>query len=415
MNKERNRFLNKKRVGIKILIISCVFPPEPVVSAKLSYDIADALSENNLVTVISPRPSRPFGNKFNKNKLDFNFEHIIARSYIYPLSNIFGRFKESLSFGKYCYKYIAEHNQDIDIIYANTWPLLGQYFAVKASKKFGIPIIIHVQDIYPESLSKKLTIGANLLTWTLIPIDKYILKHATRIIFISQKMKEYLVKTRKIEHNKVEVISNWQDEKSFLNYNTNPQNKIEKPFTFMYLGNIGPVAGVDILIDAFVKLPTKNCRLIIAGSGSMKESLMQHAKKYPQYKYNITFWPAPEGKAPEILNKADVLLLPIKKGYASTSIPSKLPAYMFSSKPIIACADEDSDTALAVYEANCGWVIEPENSNLLTILMTKVITYDKKSLAIFGSNGKQYALTHFSKKNNLPKIIKIIRDTAVLF
>ena len=225
-------------------------------------------------------------------------------------------------------------------------------------------------------------------------------------------MKEYLIKTRKIEHNKVEVISNWQDEKSFLNYNTKPQNKRETPFTFMYLGNIGPVAGVDILIDAFVKLPTKNCRLIIAGSGSMKESLMQHAKKYPQY--NIVFWPAPEGKAPEIQNKADVLLLPIKKGYASTSIPSKLPAYMFSSKPIIACADKDSDTSLAINEANCGWVIEPENSNLLNILMTKVITYDKNHLTMLGSNGKQYALTHFSKKSNLPKIIKAIKDTAIL-
>jgi hypothetical protein len=33
---------------------------------------------------------------------------------------------------------------------------------------------------------------------------------------------------------------------------------------------------------------------------------------------------------------------------------------------------------------------------------------------MLGSNGKQYALTHFSKKSNLPKIIKAIKDTAIL-
>ena len=50
----------------KILIISCVFPPEPVVSAQMSLDIAEALSKNNDVTVISPRPTRPMDFKFDE-------------------------------------------------------------------------------------------------------------------------------------------------------------------------------------------------------------------------------------------------------------------------------------------------------------------------------------------------------------
>lgn len=395
---------------LKILIISCVFPPEPVVSAKLSYDIADALSENNLVTVISPRPSRPFGNEFSNNISGFNFKHVQAQSFVHPLSNILGRFKESYSFGQYCYKYITKQHQNIDVIYANTWPLLGQYFAVKASKTFNIPIIIHVQDIYPESLSKKIPIVTKLLTWALMPLDRYVLKHATKVVFISQKMKGYLVKTRKIDYSKTEVVLNWQNEESFINYSPANQHAKEKLFTFMYLGNIGPVAGIDILIDAFVKISTKNCRLVIAGSGSMKESLMQHAKKYSEY--NIEFWSVPEGKTPEIQSRSDVLILPIKKGFASTSIPSKLPAYMFSSKPVITCADKYSDTVLAVKEANCGWAIEPENITILSVLMKKILTYDKKHLETLGNNGREYALSHFSKKANLSRIIRIIKSTT---
>ena len=61
----------------KILIISCVFPPEPVVSAQLSLDIAEALSKNNDVTVISPRPTRPMDFKFDEKQSNYPFTHIV--------------------------------------------------------------------------------------------------------------------------------------------------------------------------------------------------------------------------------------------------------------------------------------------------------------------------------------------------
>ena len=46
---------------MNILIISAVFPPEPVVSANLSRDLAEELSKNNQVTVLCPKPTRPNG------------------------------------------------------------------------------------------------------------------------------------------------------------------------------------------------------------------------------------------------------------------------------------------------------------------------------------------------------------------
>ncbi|MCB4234535.1 hypothetical protein LDL59_03830 [Kaistella anthropi] len=92
----------------KILIISCVFPPEPVVSAQLSLDIAEALSKNNDVTVISPRPTRPMDFKFDEKQSNYPFTHIVADSFTYPKSKIYGRMKESYSFGRWCEKYIKK-------------------------------------------------------------------------------------------------------------------------------------------------------------------------------------------------------------------------------------------------------------------------------------------------------------------
>ena len=180
----------------------------------------------------------------------------------------------------------------------------------------------------------------------------------------------------------------------------------ERPFTFMYMGNIGPVAGVDLLIDAFTQAGLVNAKLVVAGSGSMKEKMQEKAAA----NQNIEFWDVPNGKVPEIQSKADCMLLPIKKGAASSSIPSKLPAYMFSAKPIIGCIDADSDTAEAISQADCGWVIEPENVQLLADKMKTVAALNAACMKEYGENALKYGLEHFSKKKNLEKLTKVILD-----
>ena len=42
---------------------------------------------------------------------------------------------------------------------------------------------------------------------------------------------------------------------------------------------------------------------------------------------------------------------------------------MFSKKPVIASVDMDSDSARIIKEAKSGWVIEPENIDMLIDVM----------------------------------------------
>lgn len=393
----------------KLLIISAVFPPEPVVSANLSFDIASALTDKYKVTVLSPPPTRPLGFKFKASTHANNFEHVQLNSYTCPQSSVIGRFRESYSFGIHCYKYIL-NNPDIDGIYANTWPLMAQLYCVKAAKKRNIPVIIHVQDVYPESLTNKIPVVGKLIYKLLLPIDKYVLKNATKVFVISEKMKNYIVATRNITANKITVVHNWQDDKEFIDYQKQAHlsESNTNVFTFMYLGNIGPVAGVDTLIDAFVKAQIPNSRLVIAGSGSMKEMLEQKAKKITNCV--IEFWDVPQGKVAETQAQADVLCLSVKKGAALSSIPSKLPAYMFSKKTIVASVDEDSDTANCIKDAKCGYVVQPENVSDLSQCMQKLSKLKKEELTTLGESGFNFANKHMSKTSNLKKVTTTIES-----
>jgi glycosyltransferase involved in cell wall biosynthesis len=392
-----------------ILIISAVFSPEPVVSAKLSEDLANTLSESHNVTVIAPKPTRPFGfdllkdtNKENKYKL------INLDSYTCPESSAIGRLRESYSFGIACKKYIEENHKKIDVIYMNSWPIFAQYFTAKTASRYNISLITHVQDVYPESLSNKMPLLGGLFNILLMPIDKFTLKKSKKVIAISTKMRDYLSATRNVSLNKIHVVKNWQNEEAFIAYDKikkNISNK-EKLFTFMYMGNIGPVAGVDLLIESFHNANLQKCKLVIAGSGSRKEELenMVSSRNIER----VEFVAVADGKVPEIQSESDVMLLSIKKGAASSSIPSKLPAYMFSKKPIIASVDLDSDSAKGINEANAGWVIEPEDIGVLTKAMKVASLVEKKELNLKGENGFKYAMNHLSKKNNLQQIVNVI-------
>lgn len=393
-----------------VLIVSAVFPPEPVVSAKLSYDLASELSSKYNVNVISPRPSRPYGFKFETVTEKFAYKHEIIESYVCPQSNHFGRLRESYSFGRASRRYIFENRDEISVIYLITWPLFAQYFVVHEAAKHNIPVILHVQDVYPESLTNKYPTLGSIINRILLLIDKYTLKNSKAIIAISEKMGAYLIKSRGIKNSKIYIIPNWQDETSFY-----PQDEKlgsvragDEPFTFMYLGNIGPVAGVELIIDAFSSSGLENCRLVIAGSGSMKADAIKRAQKKQEEK--IEFWDVPDGKVADVQSKADVLLLPVRKGISISSIPSKLPAYLFSAKPIIASVENDSDIANVILNSGCGWLVEPGNEKELASQMKFVLSLDKHKLKEIGINGRNYALENFSKQKNLQYLVQILES-----
>ena len=395
---------------MKIVIVSAVFPPEPVVSANLSFDLANELSKSDDVIVISPKPTRPFGFKFENNGSSRNYAHKIIGSYVCPQFSFLGRLRETYSFGKRCGEYISKNHRNINHIYSNTWPLFAQYYTVKTARGYNIPITIHIQDVYPESLSNKLLFGKSLINKLFLPLDKFTIFNATNIIVLSEKVKSHLIKTRKIDSIKISVIPNWQDEEKFsfneISENKQGQNSL---FTFMYLGNIGPIAGVELLIDAFAEAKIPNTRLVIAGAGSMKSTLEKYASTFSYVK--IEFWPVPNGKVNEIQAYSHIMLLPMKKGNSFNSIPSKLPAYLFSKKPVIACVDENSDTADVIKDSNCGWVILPDDKKNLAITMQKASNLPSEELDKLGLNGYGFALEHFSKAKNLPKLLNIIRKS----
>lgn len=410
-----------KTCTTQITIISAVYPPEPVVSARMSQDLAHFLAESgHKVTVVCPQPSRPMHadySVFNNTNApvvrhENGVEVVRLPSFAAPSSRLVSRLYESWSFGSHVCQYLAKNMQRPDVMYVNAWPLLAQAKIIRYAEQNRIPVILQVMDIYPESLFSKLpAMLRDIVSLPLLKLDTWIAQQARFVVVISDNMQRTYSESRRIPTDRVATIPTWQDDSLFERVPDRidacrrygiPNNL----FTFLYLGNIGPVAGVDFLIHAFHEAAINAAQLVIVGDGSEKADCIKLVGRLNTA--NVHFVSDPDAaNVPLLQSMAHVCLLPMKRGTGMSSIPSKLPAYMFSAKPVLATVEECSDTARVIRQASCGWIGDSDDLHWLAYKMREVVSLESGDLQVYGQNGRQYGLANFSKSRGVRHLAEL--------
>ena len=390
---------------MNILIITYLFDPEPIVMSTITKDLATILSKEHNVTVLTSRPCRPYGYKFEDKPLIDNkwpFKRIIMDSYTHPKSEFKGRMKENVSFGKEAVKYIEEHVNEIDAIYLNVFPLFAQKYIINAASKHHIRVINHIEDVYPEPFRENIPYIGSLVYRFLLPIDRKNVNKATCSVVIGNKIKDYYIKTRKTEPSKVAVVYNWQDESRFSGVFPYPQCG----FTFLYAGSVSKATGLQTVIEAFGESGVVNARLVIAGSGTEKEAFMKVAEQYPNAQ--IEFCEAPVERIAEIQASADVLVLPLKKYVSLRAVPSKFAAYLMSKRAVLAIVECESDVADIINRSGCGWVATTGDKEDMIRAFKEASKTDKHTLETMGKSGSEYYYNNLTKDINLNRLAEIV-------
>lgn len=411
---------------MKIAIVNAVYSPEPVVSAQLGRDLTGYfVSLNEEVTVLCPSPTRPAIADYSELKAsseplvkdEGGVRVVRLPSFTAPQSRLVARLRESYSFGQHVCRYLKNNFSDADVIYVNSWPLFSQALLARYCSRSNIPMVLHIQDIYPESLTNKIPfILRGVVGALLMHLDRWTASKADHVITISDTMRHAYVMGRGIASKNVSKVLNWLDDSPFLEMPDHSEackhyTVDETKFTFLYLGNIGPVACVELLIEAFHNAAPDNAQLVIAGDGSSKAACVERAKQLGNP--DIHFISDPDvDNSPLLLSLAHVCLLPMKKGAGMSSIPSKLMAYLFAGRPVLASVDVDCDTAACIVKGGCGWVGEPGDEQWLAEKMSEVAKMPLQHLHEIGAKGKQYGLAKFSKAQGLRAVGRIIKNAA---
>ena len=408
------------------MLVSCVFPPEPVTSASTSHSLAcELVKRGHDVAVITSYPSRPGGRIFpgyrrrlvaHHEKKD-GIEVVRCFSTTSRVSTALSRLAENLSFGL-CAGVALVLVRRPDAIYANTWPIFAAGIVAWVAKVRRVPIVLSIQDVYPESLIslKKVrpeTCVARLLTW----LDAGTARIASAVVVISEGAEELYSRNRGIARERIHRIANWLAKEDQPTVEMGQRRRSlwgigTDAFLIVFAGNVAAACGIESVISTVSGLGEElSVRLLIAGSGSAVENCRNVADRHASGRVDFS-GPFLAAETFAILSAADILILPTQGDQSLVCMPSKLISYMMSGRPVLAVARPESDLARVVKESGCGWVVDAGDSKALAQLLGTIAALDRSELTRMGSLGREYALTHFTTEACLPELVALIENAA---
>lgn len=176
-----------------------------------------------------------------------------------------------------------------DVILASSVHPLTLVAGIKIAKKFGVPCICEVRDLWPESIVAYGSLKRNSLIAKILYLgEKWIYKNANTVIMTWEGGKQYIIDQgwdNQIDLNRIKHISNGVVIDSF---DKNSQDHViidsdldDNNFkNLVYAGSIRKVNNLGLLLDAakIIQDYDQKIRFLIYGSGDEKEMLEQRCK-----------------------------------------------------------------------------------------------------------------------------------------
>ncbi|MFC0117888.1 glycosyltransferase family 4 protein [Pseudoalteromonas xiamenensis] len=404
---------------MNVIVVSCVFPPEPMVSANTSYDIALYLHTNGYnVKVLCPFPNRNVPRKARINA-EHQFSIHNVRTYTTIKGDMASRFLENISFGVGV-AFSILFSRKINVVYSNTWPIFSSLLIGMACKLKGIALIHSIQDLYPETLVYQKKISDNgILYRFLMFLEKTSCAFAKKVIVISDGFREKVVQNRGLLPEKVELLRNWQDSSSWAVLSKESakkklgliiNRKLESHKVYVYGGNIGLASGITELLESWISSGIDGY-LLIAGDGSLVSEIRDTvSRSRVKNVFIISPWPIEHTSL--VYSSADALLLPIAESQEFASVPSKLMSYMLSNRPIIMFSQSESASSADLRAAGGGIILNSFCKIELKKAHEYICSKTELELDDMGLLNRKFAEANYCKDYALSRFFKIFKGVA---
>jgi colanic acid biosynthesis glycosyl transferase WcaI len=145
----------------------------------------------------------------------------------------------------------------------------------------------------------------------------------------------------------------------------------------LYSGTMGNKQGLEAIVEVARLQGMEDIQFVLCGEGPIRNALVAKADGLP----NVRFLPLqPVERLNDLLNLADVHLLPQKAGVENLVLPSKLGGMLASGRPILACASEGS--AISSIVGDCGVVVPPDDVHALAAALRHLSLNEKVRQAL---------------------------------
>jgi colanic acid biosynthesis glycosyl transferase WcaI len=262
--------------------------------------------------------------------------------------------------------------RDVDVCLVYLTPATVGLAARVLRRLAGVPYVLYVQDLWPESVLASGFIGhpraERVVESAINRFCRGLYRHSSGVAAISPGMQQLLVE-RGVREDRASVVYNWIDESVFRPADRAAENLDGGAFWLMYAGGIGDVQGLETAVDALALLPDRpDVRLALVGDGVAVPRLRERAAEQGVSDRVRFLGSRPMSSMPAVMASADAQLISLRDlPLFHATVPSKTQSVMACGLPAIASVP--GDAARLVERAGAGLACTPEDPRALATAM----------------------------------------------
>lgn len=321
-------------------------------------------------------------------------------------TNFIGRYLYGLNF--VCKAAKLAKKMDVDLFFIQSAPTA--VFTILKLKKFGVPIVYNIHDVFPGSAYALGIVKSKMLNNIFKRIQRIGYRLADKIVVVSDDMRDVLVK-EKTDPNKIFIVNTWYDSDS-IKYIPSDDNSFIKEYNIdtskliiQYAGNVGQVFGLEEFIELVNALKGNEAvEFHIVGQGVKIDEL----KKRTQGS-NIKFfeWQRQE-RMSEVYSYCDMEIIPLRRGVIGNDVPSKMALSMAVGKPVMNIVEKSGYYKL-FKDNNIGYSFSQDKIQDAVAVINE-ISKDKSCLRNYREDVIEFANMIYSKDKNSDRLLDMLEE-----
>jgi putative colanic acid biosynthesis glycosyltransferase WcaI len=395
-----------------VLVLNQYYWPGVEATAQLLSQLCEALAEDFDVTVVT---GTLHGHDELPDEETRNGVRIVrARSTAYERERLHRRAANYVTYlGDSLLAALGERRPDLVLCMTDP-PIVGDVGLVVA-RRFGVPLVVISQDVFPEIAERLDRLRSRLLLETLRRLVRLYLRRADRIVAIGETMKQRL-EDKGAPGSRIEVIPNWVDTGELTPQpRTNAwarRHGLDRGVVVMHSGNVGHAQDLDSLVRAATFLrDLEELRIVIVGFGARHGELAALAKRL-EVTDTVHFLPyQPREALADSLSSADLHYVGLARGLSGYVVPSRLYGILAVGRPVLVAADEASETVRIVRETGCGVVVPPGRPDVVATTL-RAIVEGSLGLTGMGERGREYVEREGDREVAFDRYRRLLSDVV---
>ncbi len=216
------------------------------------------------------------------------------------------------------------------------------------------PLVFNIQDVFPDVAIELGAITNGRVIEAARRLERVSYRAADAVTVLSEDLRANVAaKLPAPERAKVRVIPNFVDTDAIrpLDRMTSYRRQlgIGDETVVMYAGNVGLSQSLELVLSAAEKLTHReDVVFVVNGGGSARADLERQAAAMTNVRFADY---QPKERLSEVLATGDVHVVPLKRGLARSSVPSKTYSILAAARPLVASVDLGTEVARVVEEA----------------------------------------------------------------